>query len=454
MRSASLKEIAAWADGEVLSGVPAERVSVVSSDTRALKGGEIFVALKGENFDAHDYLREAADKGVKALFIQHLPQSTEEVDCAIIRVKDTLKGLQEWARNYRRSLDLKVVGITGSSGKTSTKDLISAVLSGSFPVNATKGNLNNYIGLPLTILSTDLKDQVGVFEMGMSHPGEIEVLAEMAGPDIAVITNVGTAHLEFMGSREAIAQEKGMLTEAVTEDGWAILSAHDDFTESIRQRTRAQVVTGGIGCGDVQAGNVVLEMNGSRFRLAYEGEGADVSLSVPGEHMVKNATLAAAVGLKLGLSLDQVAQGLATVNLTKGRMEHKTVGGIPFLDDSYNANPDSMRAALQTMRKLPVKGKRIAVLGRMAELGGAVEGEHRKLGEIAAENEVDLVIGVGEEGEWIAQGVGNRAEVQIFDGHEKIAEYLRAQAGPEDLVLLKGSRSAKNGDRVELPYDH
>jgi len=443
MKPTTLSDIARWTGGHLLQGVPSDRIVHFSTDTRSLAGGEMFIALKGERHNAHDHLDQAIAKGAHALLVHDLPLSTEKTDCAIIRVKDTLVALQEWARNYRNSLDLQVVGITGSSGKTSTKDMIRSVLEQQFRVNATAGNLNNHIGVPLTVLSTEAEHEVGVFEMGMSNPGEIEVLAQIASPNLAVITNVGTAHIEFMKTREAIAQEKGMLAEAIESDGCVILPAADDFTDSIRQRCRGRVVTAGVETGDVMARNLQRSAEGTSFELVTPAGNAPVHLTIPGDHMVSNATLAAAVGLQMGLSLEQIAAGLEAVSLTKGRMESKSVAGLRFLDDSYNANPDSMKAALRTLRELPVTGRRIAVLGRMAELGDLSEAEHRALGKAAAENGIDILLAIGEVGEQIAASAGDRVEAHVFEDHAGIADYLRAQAGPDDLVLLKGSRSAK-----------
>ncbi|MEM0968129.1 MAG: Mur ligase family protein, partial [Verrucomicrobiota bacterium] len=229
MKETDILTISEWSGGDLLQGIPAQTVSAISTDTRALRGGELFVALKGERFDAHDYLDEAVAAGAGALLVQELPKVTETFSLPIIRVRDSLLGLQELARNYRRSLSIPVVGITGSSGKTSTKDLLRAVFEKQGLVNATHGNLNNHIGLPLSVLNTSGRDEFAVFEMGMSHPGEIERLAEIAQPTAGVITCIGTAHLGQMGSQEAIAEEKGMLVEAIRSDGFVVLPANDPF---------------------------------------------------------------------------------------------------------------------------------------------------------------------------------------------------------------------------------
>lgn len=445
MKPLTWSQIARWSGGLLLQGTPAETVAAVSTDTRSVKGGELFVALKGERFDAHEFLGEAlqAPEPVAGLLLHDLPLETETFGGAIVKVKDTLAGLQNLARHYRRELGIPVVGITGSSGKTSTKDLVRAVLSARYQVVATRGNLNNHIGVPLTLLSLDASTEVGVVEMGMNHAGEIEVLAEMAAPNGAILTNVGVAHIENLGTRDAIALEKGMLAEAIEPGGWVVLPAEDDYTESIRSRCRAEVLTGGVGAGDVRASRLEIGWDGVRFDLEFGGEKVAAFLPVAAEHMVRNATLAAAAGLRMGLSLGEVAAGLRDVELTGGRLQRKIVAGISFLDDSYNANPESMKAALRTLRQLPVAGKRIAVLGRMAELGGHRLEQHLLVGASVAENGIDILVGIGEEGALLVEGAAGKVESHVCADHKQAADLLRERAGAEDLVLLKGSRSAR-----------
>ena len=428
-----------------MQGSPSTGVAVVSTDTRALVCGELFVALKGDNFDAHDFIDVAADAGVAAIMVSSLNLATERFEGGIIHVKDTLIALQELALHYRRSRsDLFVVGVTGSNGKTSTKDFLSAVLSKGSVVNATRGNLNNHIGLPLTILGTDGEHSVGVWEMGMNHPGEIEVLAEIAGPNAAVITNVGTAHIEHMKTRDAIAEEKGMLAEAVSEDGFVVLNANDPYTESIRARCRARrVITAGIEAGDVRASDIQPTAKGISFTLSAANDEIRVHLPVSGEHMVANAVLAAATALERGISLTEIAEALGSVLLSGGRLQRSQIGGVEFLDDTYNANPDSMRAALNTLASLEGSGKRIAVLGRMAELGELEESEHRALGMAVADAGIDVLIGVGAVARLLAEGADGRVKtIRSAADHQDAAAQLQEIAGAGDLVLVKGSRSS------------
>ena len=321
----------------------------------------------------------------------------------------------------------------------------------SFHVAKTEGNFNNHIGLPLTMLRARSSDQIGVFELGMNHPGEIAPLAALAAPDVAIITNIGVAHIEYMGSREAIAQEKGALAEALQPGGLVILNADDDFSKSIAARTKADAIFCGLGGGDVCATDLRQDFNGMKFRLCADDRCVDAELPVPGVHMVRNALLAVAAGRHFGLSIEECAEGLRKLRLTHGRLEQKIVGGIHILDDTYNANPDSMSAALQTLAQMPAAGRRIAVLGRMAELGTESEPGHRSVGRAAAESGIDFVIDVGAEPAFIADeaercGVKNVLRAATV---EDAIRALRDIALPADIVLVKGSRSSRMERVVE-----
>ena len=286
-----LRDVAEFCGGEMVAGDPAAEIVEVCTDTRSIAAGALFVALVGERYDAHDFVQKAAEVA-GCCIVSRLPEGYESLECGFIKVEDTLVALQQLARRYREGLDIKVVCITGSNGKTSTKDLIKSVLCQRFEVNATKGNFNNHIGLPLTILETGAEHQIGVWEIGMSNPGEIAPLAAIAQPDVAVITNVGTAHIEFMGSRDAIALEKGALAESVGSAGSVVLNANDDYTPEISSRTAAAVRTAGIGQGDVRAESVEVRGDCSSFQICSEEvQTFGVELPVPGQHMVANATL-------------------------------------------------------------------------------------------------------------------------------------------------------------------
>src|SRR5205823_1422287 len=346
---------------------------------------------------------------------------------------------------------LKVLAITGSNGKTTTKDFSASVLGRKFRVTKTQGNFNNHVGLPRTILEANSDHEVGVWEIGMNHPGEVAPLAKIAAPNAAIITNIGVAHIEFMGSREAIAKEKGALAEAVDPTGTVILNADDPFSKDIATRTRAHVIFAGTHEGTIRAIDIQQSPDGSDFTIIEGAHRCRGQLPVPGIHMVQNALLAVAAGRAFGLSLEEAAAGLAGTPLTKARLQIKEVNGVQFLDDSYNANPDSMKAALQTLVELTADGKRIAVLGEMRELGKESECGHREVGETAAALKIDQLIAIGDVAAAIADAARDAGleNSSIVGSTSEAADLLIDLAAPGDLVLIKGSRLARTEDVIE-----
>lgn len=439
-----LRQIAELSGGSLNASNPGVMISRISTDSRNTQSGDLFVALRGENFDGHEFVEQARERGAVGAMVEESWKGQTPAWFALIRVPDTLVAYQNLAANYRKSLPLKVIAITGSNGKTSTKDFLAAILSRGFKVTKTEGNFNNHVGLPQTILCASSSDEIAVWEIGMNHPGEIAALAKIAVPDAAIITNVGVAHIEFMGSREAIAAEKGSLAEAVNADGTVILNADDPCSQGIAERTRAKVIFAGVEHGSVRATEMRQSPTGIEFTILEGAHRCRAQLPVPGSHMVQNAMLAIAAGRAFGLSLEHCAAGLASAPLTKARLQIKEINGIHFIDDSYNANPDSMKAALRTLVELEADGRRIAVLGEMGELGEESASGHREVGETAAALGVDELIGVGERGNAIAQaataaGLKNCVSV---DSPADAAERLSKTASAGDLILVKGSRSA------------
>src|SRR5436309_12483060 len=303
MNPTPLEQNAKFAGAEIFSGDGKVFIDKISTDSRAVKRGELFVALRGENFDGHNFVETAAKAGAAGAVVDSSWKGKVRENFALIRVKDTLQAYQKLAANYRKSLSLNVVAITGSNGKTSTKDFAAAVLARRFQVTKTEGNFNNYVGLPRTILQASSGDEVAVWEIGMNHPGEIAALAKLAAPDVAIITNIGVAHIEFMGSREKIAEEKGALAEEVGAHGTVILNADDPFTRSIAARARGKVILAGTTAGNIRAGEISQSGTGTDFTILEGAHRCRAQLPVPGLHMVQNALLAVAAGRAFGLSL-------------------------------------------------------------------------------------------------------------------------------------------------------
>jgi len=441
----STEQIAQFAGAVSQNGPSGRLIANLSTDSRTVQPGELFVALRGENFDGHKFVEQATQRGAAGAIVETKWTSKASPDFPLLRVADTLVAYQQIAAHYRRSLGIKVVAITGSNGKTSTKDFTASVLAHRFRVAKTEGNFNNHVGLPRTMLEATARDQIGVWEIGMNHPGEIAPLAQLAQPEVAIITNVGIAHLEFMGTRDAIAREKGDLAAAVPTGGTVILNRGDEFADAIAQRTSARVIFAGIDRGEVQAREIVQTAEGAEFTVLEGAHRCHAVLPVPGMHMVQNALLAIAAGRVFGLSLEECAAGLAAAPITKARLQIKNIGGVQFIDDSYNANPDSTKAALRTLAELETDGQRIAVLGQMAELGAESAQGHREVGEVAASLGIDRLISLGKGSAEIARAAraAGLTNSSTLASAEEVAELLCDAAHPGDLVLIKGSRSAR-----------
>jgi UDP-N-acetylmuramoyl-tripeptide--D-alanyl-D-alanine ligase len=441
MEPKALRQIAVATGGAVWG--PEDRiVTCVGTDSRNSAPQELFVALRGERFDGHQFIEAARQHGAAAALVESV--SSEWRNFPQIQVPDTLQALQRLARAYRAELSLRVVGITGSNGKTSTKEMVAAVLGEKYAVTKTEGNLNNHIGVPLSILSADSSHQVAIWEFGMNHIGELALLVEIAKPGYGIITNIGVAHIEFLGSREAIAREKKVLAEIIPSTGVVVLNADDEFSDWMAARCSARTIKTGIEQGTIQARQIAHHVDGEEFVLSDESGEVPAFLPVPGEHMIKNAVQAVAIGRALGLSLAQCSAGLAKTSLPGGRFRIEKLGQVLVINDTYNANPDSVIAALRTVAKLPVKGRRIAALGYMGELGEQSLSSHERVGSAAAENGFDFLIAVGERAKPIASASfragldQTRTVATQTEAADALAEFLE----PGDLLLVKGSRSA------------
>lgn len=439
-----LSEIARMTGALLAAGDPSVVTSRVCKDTREIRLGDLYVALRGERFDGNAFLPEAAAKGAVAALCDAEPPVGLPSAFGILSTSDSLAALTLLAAAWRERLKLRSVVITGSSGKTSTKDFTAAVLGSRLRVTATRGNLNNHIGLPLSILEASSADEAAVWEIGMNHRGEIAPLAGLARPDIGIITGIGSAHIEHLGSREEIAREKGDLLERLPTTGHAILPAADQFIPQLRSRTSARVIGVGIGCGDLRAVNLRAEGGESRFRIEGEFGTAEACLPVPGRHMVGNALLAVAAGVLCGIPLVECAGALRSASLTGGRLTVLSRNGATILDDTYNANPESMIAALETLAMTGAGKRRIAVLGRMGELGTHAAEAYDRVGVRATET-ADLLVCVGEEAAAIGESAvrAGLADVRFVPDTKAAAALLSEVLAPGVVVLLKASRSAR-----------
>jgi UDP-N-acetylmuramoyl-tripeptide--D-alanyl-D-alanine ligase len=438
-----LSSVAAATDGR-LDGDDAT-VTGAASDNRSVRPGDLFVAVAGERVDGHDHVDAALGAGATAALVS----SDARFAGPVVRVADTREALLRLAADERAGSEAEVVGITGSTGKTSVKDLTAAVLATRFRVHASPRSFNTEIGVPLTLLSAPPDTEVVVCEMGSRGPGHIARLCEVALPDVGVVTNVGPAHLEMFGSVDAVADAKAELVEALAGSGTAVLNADDPRVSGFDARTRAKVVRFGTGPdADVRGEDLRLDPSGlASFTLRTPGGSERVELAVPGEHMAWNALAAAAAGVALGLTAGECATGLKEARVSSWRMEiTEGPDGIRILNDAYNANPASMAAALKAARWIAGRHGCVAVLGHMAELGATSAEEHERVGELAARLGIDHLVVVGEEARLIAVGAvreGVEADRVIrCDTPEEAAAVARRVARPGDLVLVKGSRVA------------
>jgi UDP-N-acetylmuramoyl-tripeptide--D-alanyl-D-alanine ligase len=420
-------------------------VTSVAIDSRDVVPGALFVALPGERTDGGRFVPEAFANGAAGVLVR----DGLEVEGPAVSVRSTGEGLMMLARDERARMDASVVAVTGANGKTSTKDMATAVLGTRFRTHANRESFNNEVGLPVTILEAATDTQVVVAEMGARHVGDVAILCGIARPDIAIVTNVGVAHLEVFGSWDRIVEASAEPIEALGPYGVAVLNADDVVVAGYAGRTAGRVVTFGLAPdADVRAEDVSLGTDGrASFILMYEDERATVTLAVPGEHMVSNALAAAATGRTLDVPLAACAEALSQAGVSKWRMEtFTTPSGIRVVNDAYNANPESMAAALRAARWMAGEGHLIAVLGTMAELGPIAAREHERIGELAARIRVDRLIAVGASARSIADaGLREGVEpdnVACYDDPDQALDDVRRSARPGDLVLFKGSRVA------------
>ncbi len=448
MKTMTVGEVYRAIGGRLLHGDENVTVSRVCTDTRQVLPGDLFFALHGEKFDAHDFVDQAVASGAGALVLSQ--DMDISVQVPLIKVSDTLAGLQALAAYHRRQFAVPVVGITGSSGKTTTKDMVAAVLESCWPVLKTQGNFNNEIGLPLTLFNFSSQHRAAVVEMAMRGPGEINALCLIARPTCAVITNIGVAHLERLGSLANIARAKGELLEHIPADGFALLPGDSQLAREQARRCHGKVLFFGLEPGlDIYAREVHREGFGNRFTVVMGDIRQDVYLPLPGRHNVQNALAAFGVGMMLGLNPVQVAAGLSRVTLSEMRMDISDViindETVTIMNDVYNANPDSTCAALQSVEEIAAGIRRaVAVLGDMLELGtGAVEG-HRRVGAAVVCHQVAQLVTVGQLSRETARGAqlagGVPGGIVCCQNNAEALDVLRSVLKSGDVLLIKGSR--------------
>ncbi len=442
----TLQQVLAATRGQLLLNGPLAQFSRIITNSRDVEPGDLFVALHGEQHNGHEFLADARARGAAgALVDEALPgvrsRHTEPGAWSIIEVTDTLYALGQLAAFHRSRFCLPVIGITGSAGKTTTKEMTAAILETSLNVLKSKGNFNNEIGLPLTLFQLTAAHQAAVLEFGMRGRGQISYLTALAHPTIGVITNIGLTHLELLGSPEEIALAKAELLDGMSETAVAVLPKSDGFFPLLRAHARGPIVTVGetTDC-DYWVSDVALgEDGGARFTLHIAETALPITLMAPGRHQVWNALAAAAAALTAGVTLEAVQEGLAGYRPAEGRMHvRRTPDGVVVVDDTYNANPTAMRATLEFLAEMPGRRK-VAVLGDMRELGPQEQALHREIGAYAMAQGIDALIAIGELGREYVTGAGcDRA--QWCSDTDTAVTAVRAMLHPGDVVLVKGSR--------------
>lgn len=443
-----IADLLSWTEGTAQGELPVSCTGV-TQDTRILQPGNLYLALRGERLDGHDFVRAALDKGAAAAMVAADWQIPETLSHApLIRVADPYQALSIAAKAWRQASSARIIGLTGSVGKTTTKELTAALLAAQgASVRATQGNLNNAIGLPLSLLTLTRETDFGVFETGTNHPGEIRALAEILQPDVAILTNIGTAHIEHFGSQAAIAEEKGTLLESLPATGFAVLPMEAKFFDALAIRTRARVITVSLETETADYVGRCLDPLTGLTLIRERGTGVEVRLcsGLPGAHNALNLLLAYATARECGVCAEAFSPVLEHFHLPGMRWQVQEREGVTYINDAYNANAQSMVAAIQTFAKVVNPGRKILLLGDMLELGSFSEALHREVGVAVANAVPDLLLTVGDlSRQYMATAAsesGFPAErIHSFADAAEAGTFLRGKLQPGDAVLLKASR--------------
>ena len=448
MESRTLQFLAKACDG-LLVNVHEEIIfTEVTPDSRQISKGVLFWALVGDRFDGHAFVGAAIEAGAVAAVIAKDKLEKVPKDLPLVVVKDTREALGQFGARYRESFSPVVIAIAGSNGKTSVKDTIYSILREQLEVVASEASFNNEIGVPRTLLRIESKHQAAVLEIGTNHPGELAPLIGMVKPRIGVITSIGREHLEFFGGLAGVAKEEGMLAELLEREGVLIVNGDSPEVKSIIARAKCRVITVGAGAhNDWRVRALSTDESGTHFQITGPDTNwsGDWSIALLGRHQAFNAALAIVVGRTMEVGRAEIQRGLSKCRPAKMRMQIERVNGAIVLNDAYNANADSMRAALQTLAEFPTRGRRIAVLGDMAELGQTADAAHREIGALAGELRIDQVVAIGRYAIWVAEsarGAGSHYAAAFKDFASGAAEVIHL-VQPGDVVLIKASRSSK-----------
>lgn len=452
MKRLTVEHITRAVNGELLLGDPTDEITGVSTDSRKVSEGEVFFPLIGEQHDAHDFIPQALERGCRTVILSRkLDEKTiqnknlnQDGSLNLILVDDTTKALQNLAADYLSLFTIKKIGVTGSTGKTTTKEMLYWIFSEKYKTARNMGNLNNHIGLPLTVLSLPEDTEAGIFEMGMSELGEIDLLAELVRPDIGIITNIGISHIENLGSRENILKAKLEITNYFTSNNILIVNEDNDFLsrEGIQGDYKV-ITTGETGRSNFIISNIVdFGEDGIEFTIENNKEMQVFRLNVPGRHNAYNGALAVAAAVSCGITMKEAAKGLLNLEITDKRLNIKGKNGMKIIDDTYNASPDSMKAAIDVLTA--TRGfRKIAILADMFELGEDSDAFHAEVGRYAAKSGLDILVAVGNQARHIAQAakeILGENKVHYYETKELLINDIGSMISSGDVILLKGSR--------------
>lgn len=447
MEQIKVEDIVKGCGGTLLCGDPGQEIDHISIDSRKMKGNDLFVPLIGERTDAHLFIPNAFAAGAKAVLTSERLPKEEELRYAWIKVEDTRKALQMIGSWYRSRLSLPLIGITGSVGKTTTREMIAAALSARYQVYQTPGNSNSQVGVPITISEIRAEDEIGVIELGVSEPGEMSRIARIARVHQAVMTNIGVAHIGQLGSQEGICEEKLHIQDGMEEGGILYVNGDDPILRTVEAKNGCRTVTYGtenycdyqaVGIGSSEDGYPVFTA------LCHEtGEFAKVKLKVYGYHMITNAMVALAVARENKIPMEKAAEALEQFTGCAGRQQIHKIKGITIIDDSYNASPVSMKAGITVLQDMPSKGRKIAVLADMKELGEDSRRYHQEIGQFLRGRGLDYVLLLGELASEIGKPLAQEKETSVlyFEEKDKLADWLKTRLESGDCVLVKGSNS-------------
>lgn len=453
MEILTLSEILEAVNGEIILKGNNMEFDSICTDTRKIKSGDLFIALKGDNFNGNDFIEKAAELGAALCIADEIKFDISNVkDSCIIKVKDTKQALLDLAKYYRSRLNTKIIGITGSTGKTSTKDLTAAALGSRYKVFKTKGNFNNEIGLPMMIFSLDNSFEIAVLEMGMNNLEEIHRMAEAAKPEVAIITNVGITHIENLKTQDNILKAKLEITDFFKESSLLIVNADSPMLKVMDYQKSRLITTGVEGEINYKAYDIVLLDTSVKFKLELNGEklNQEFYVGIPGRHTINNALLAIACSMEFGVSLSEIKKGFMELEKTAMRLDI-IQGKYTIINDCYNANPDSMKSGLEVLNNLKCN-RRIAILGSMGELGDKAKESHKMIGEFAKKSNVDFLITLGIYNEDFKQGYGENC--LCFEDYEGAVNAAKAILKEGDAVIVKASRSMKFEKIVDKLKEH